>query len=168
MDMSAPDSILHTIRCIFFCHWNWFLYLIVALVCFFFFSNFDSVMQIAIRRGLRIVKKSPEIFISLLFPLSPILSPLSSTFFFPLSLCSGKQFPQGNLNSCAPWIQLTGRKSPNRSNLICLEETGKTAFKRGASLKASFINDVCLHHFTVLSASPCLLLRLMCYQSWEK
>ena len=38
-------------------------------------------MQIAIRRGLRIVKKSPEIFLSLLFPLSPILSP--PLFFSP-------------------------------------------------------------------------------------
>ena len=54
-----------------------------GIVFFFFFSNFDSVMQISIRRGLRIVKKSPEIFLSLLFPLSPILSPLSSTFFSP-------------------------------------------------------------------------------------
>ena len=167
MDMSAPDFILHTIRCIFFCHWNYFLYLIVAL----FLSSFDSVMQIAIRRGLRIVKKSPEIFLSLLFPVSPPFSSLLH-FFFPLSLCSGKQFPQGRkiwkLNSCPPWIKLTGRKTPNRSNLICLEEAGKTTFKLGASLKEAFINNVCVHPFTALSAPLCLSLCLMWYQSWEK
>lgn len=129
-------------------------------------------MQIAIRRGLRIVKKSPEIFLSLLFPLSPPFSLLSPPLFFFLSLCSGNQFPQGRkswkLNSCPPWIQLTGRKSPNRSNLIRLEEAGKTTFKLGASLKEAFINNVHVHPFTARSAPPCLLLRLMWYQSWEK
>ena len=155
-------------NCIFFCHWNCFLYLIEAG---FFLAVLTALCKLPSEGVWELLKRALKSF-SLSCFLSLPLSLSSLLHFFFFSLCSGNQFPQGRkswkLNSCPPWIQLTGRKSPNRSNLIRLEEAGKTTFKLGASLKEAFINNVHVHPFTARSAPPCLLLRLMWYQSWEK
>ena len=144
------------------------MYFFLPLKIFFvlnslvFISSLTALYKLPSEGVWELLKRALKSF-SLLFPLSPLFSLLSPPLFF-FSLCSGKQFPQGRkawkLNSCPPWIQLTGRKSPNRSNLICLEEAGKTTFNLGASLKEAFINNVYEHHFN-FSVHP-----HVCYFVW--